>query len=46
MPVIVMKNSRDKWVSAFIVPEKGACEYSVKAVAREMQNMASNRIIV
>ena len=46
MPILVMKNNRDKWVSAFVVPQKGACEYAVKAVARGIQNAGSNRIIV
>ena len=34
MPIIVMKNNLDKWVSAFVVPDKGLCEYAVKAVSR------------
>ena len=46
MPILVMKNSLDKWVSAFVVPQKGACEYAVKAVAREIQNAGCNRIII
>ena len=37
MPIIVMKNSKDKWVSAFVVPQKGVCEYAVKAVSREIK---------
>ena len=46
MPIIVMKNSLDKWISAFVVPEKGACEYAVKAVSREIQNAGCNRLII
>ena len=46
MPILVMKNSLGKWVSAFVVPQKGACEYAVKAVAREIQKAGYNRIII
>ena len=46
MPIIVMKNSKDKWVSAFVVPQKGVCEYAVKAVSREIQNAGYNKVIL
>ena len=46
MPILVMKNSLDKWVSGIVVPQKGACEYAVKAVARKVQNGGYNRIIM
>ena len=29
-----------------MVPEKGACEYAIKAVSREIQNAGHNRIII
>ena len=45
MPIIVMKNSKDKWTSAFIVPQKGVCDYAVGAVSREIQNAGYNRVI-
>ena len=46
MPILVMKNAYDKWVSAIVVPEKGACEYAIKAVSREIQTAGYNRIII
>ena len=46
MPILVMKNAYDNWVSAIVVPEKGACDYAIKAVSREIQNAGYNRIII
>ena len=46
MPILVMKNTADKWTSAFVVPQKGSNEYAIKAVAREIQNAGHNRIII
>ena len=46
MPIIVMKNDTDKWVSAFVVPQKGACEYAMKAVSREVQHAGYNRVVM
>ena len=46
MPILVMKNSADKWVSAIVVPQKGSNEYAINAVAREVQNAGYNRLII
>ena len=46
MPILVMKNGYDKWVSAIVVPQKGACEYAIKAVSREIQHAGYNRVII
>ena len=45
MPIIVMRTDLDKWTSAFVVPQKGVCEYAVKEVARQIQNAGYNRVI-
>ena len=45
MPIVVMKNSKDKWTSSFIVPQKGVCDYAVGAISREIQNAGYNRVI-
>ena len=46
MPILVMKNSADKWTSAFVVSLKVSNEYAIKAVAREIRNAGYNRIII